>query len=133
MNLQLFSKSFLKQVSLLGAAALLAYPQVVSAEGMPVESGIVNVVQQTIEAKGVVYDAAGMTVIGASVVEKGNPTNGTITDMDGNFTLKVREGATLVISYIGYVTQEVKVVPGQVAKVTMQEDNAMLDEVVVVG
>ena len=133
MNLQLFSKSFLKQMSLLGAAALLAYPQVVSAEGMPVESDIVNVVQQTIEAKGVVYDAAGMTVIGASVVEKGNPTNGTITDMDGNFTLKVREGATLVISYIGYVTQEVKVVPGQVAKVTMQEDNAMLDEVVVVG
>ena len=134
MNLHLFSKSFIKQMSLLGTAALLAYPQVVSAEGATSESGIVNVVQQTtIEAKGVVSDATGMTVIGASVIEKGNPSNGTITDIDGNFTLKVPENATLVISYIGYVTQEVQVTPGKILNITLHEDNEMLDEVVVVG
>ena len=134
MNLHLFSKSFIKQMSLLGTAALLAYPQVVSAESTTGESGIVNVVQQTtIEAKGVVSDATGLTVIGASVIEKGNPSNGTITDIDGNFTLKVPEGATLVISYIGYVTEEVQVTPGKILNITLREDNEMLDEVVVVG
>ena len=134
MNLHLFSKSFIKQMSLLGTAALLAYPQMVSAESTTSGSGIVNVVQQTtIEAKGVVSDATGLTVIGASVIEKGNPSNGTITDIDGNFVLKVPANATLVISYIGYVTQEVQVTPGKILNVTLVEDNEMLDEVVVVG
>ncbi len=134
MNLQLFSKSFMKRMSLLGAATLLAYPQVVSAEGAILESDAVAVVQQTgVEVKGVVYDSTGMTAIGASVVEKGNPSNGTITDIDGNFTLKVPEGATIVVSYIGYVTQEVKVTPGKILNITLQEDNQMLEEVVVVG
>lgn len=56
--------------------------------------------QQTTAVTGVVSDATG-PVIGASVIEKGNTTNGTITDLDGKFTLNVRPGATLVISYIG--------------------------------
>lgn len=134
MNLQLFSKSFLKRMSLLGAATLLAYPQVVSAEGTVTENDIVAIVQQTgAEVKGVVKDETGMGVIGASVVEKGNPGNGAITDIDGNFVLKVPENATIVVSYIGYVTQEIKVTPGKILNITLHEDNEMLDEVVVVG
>ena len=133
MDLQFFSKGFIKQMSLLGAVALLACPQMVSAEGLSLKSDAVNVVQQATEVKGVVYDATGLTVIGASVIEKDNPSNGTITDIDGNFTLQVAENATLVISYIGYVTQEVKVTPGKILNVTLQEDNQMLEEVVVVG
>ena len=72
-------------------------------------------------------------VIGASVVEKGNTSNGVITDFDGNFTINVKPGATLVISYIGYTTQEIAVGDRANINVTMQEDNALLDEVVVVG
>ena len=121
-------------MSLLGTAALLAYPQVISANEAQPESDVVSIVQQTtIEVKGVVYDPTGMTVIGASIIEKGNPGNGTITDIDGNFTMNVPENATLVISYIGYVTQEVKVTPGKPMNITLQEDNQMLQEVVVVG
>lgn len=59
-----------------------------------------KVAEQTIKVKGVVKDAAG-PVIGATVVEKGTPNNGTVTDIDGNFTLTVKSGATLVISYVG--------------------------------
>ena len=85
---------------------------------------------QNITVKGHVKDALG-GVIGASIVEKGNPTNGTITDFDGNFSLNVPKGATLVISFIGYKTQEVAAAPSII--VTLVEDSEMLDEVVVVG
>ena len=92
----------------------------------------VQAVQQKQSVSGVVKDAAGEPIIGASVLEKGT-TNGTITDFDGNFQLSVSSNATLVISYIGYQTQELKVVPGKSLAVTMQEDTETLDEVVVVG
>ena len=82
---------------------------------------------------GTVFDDTGMTVIGASVVEKGTTNNGAITDMDGKFTLKVQDDAILVISYIGYVTQEISVKGKTAINVTLKEDNEMLDEVVVVG
>ena len=82
-------------------------------------------------AKGTVTDATGEPVIGATVVEKGNPKNAAVTDFDGNFTLKLQNGKTLVISYIGMVTQEVKA--GSDLKITLQDDNAALEEVVVVG
>lgn len=85
---------------------------------------------QSITVKGHVKDALG-EVIGASVVEKGNTTNGTITDMNGNFQLNVPQGATLVVSFIGYKSQEVAAAPSVV--VTLHEDTEMLDEVVVVG
>ena len=88
--------------------------------------------QQTAEVNGVVKDATGMPVIGASVLEQGT-TNGTITDLDGKFTLKVKSGATLEISFIGYKTQTLKATPGTTMQVTMQEDSETLDEVVVVG
>ena len=67
------------------------------------------------------------------LLKKGNRGNGTITDIDGNFSLKVKPGATLEIHYIGYKTVEVKAVPGKPLNVTLTEDSEMLDEVVVVG
>ena len=82
-------------------------------------------------AKGTVVDATGEAVIGATVVEKGDPKNATVTDFDGNFTLKLQKGKTVVISYIGMVPQEATAGPNM--KITMQDDNAALEEVVVVG
>ncbi len=79
---------------------------------------------------GLVVDASGDPVIGASVVEIGT-TNGIITDMDGKFTLNVKPGATLRISFVGYQTQETKA--SKTMKVVLKEDSEMLSEVVVVG
>lgn len=84
------------------------------------------------QIKGKVVDAAGETVIGANVLEKGT-TNGVITDIDGNFVLNVSSGATLEISYIGYVTQTIKVTNQTSLHIVLKEDSGTLDEVVVVG
>lgn len=84
------------------------------------------------QIKGKVVDAAGETVIGANVLEKGT-TNGVITDIDGNFVLNVSSGATLEISYIGYVTQTIKVTNRTSLHIVLKEDSETLDEVVVVG
>ena len=85
---------------------------------------------QNITVKGHVKDAMG-EVIGANVVEKGNTSNGTITDLDGNFTLSVPKGATLVVSFIGYQTQEVAAAPSVI--ITLKDDAELLNEVVVIG
>ena len=85
---------------------------------------------QNITVKGHVKDATGLEVIGANVVEKGNTSNGTITDLDGNFTLTVPKGATLTISFIGYQTQEVAA--ASMVMVTLKDDAELLSEVVVV-
>ena len=82
-------------------------------------------------AKGTVIDGTGEPVIGATVVEKGNAKNAAVTDFDGNFTLKLQKSKTVVISYIGMVTQEVTA--SENMKVTLQDDNASLEEIVVVG
>ena len=82
-------------------------------------------------AKGTVTDSHGEPIIGATVVEKGNPKNAAVTDFDGNFTLKTQQSKTIVISYIGMVTQEVAA--GDGLKIVLQDDNAALEEVVVVG
>lgn len=87
---------------------------------------------QQISIKGHVVDATGEPVIGASVVE-GRTTNGTITDVDGNFSLSVPANSTLTISFVGYKTQTVPVNGKNSLKVTLQEDTEVLDEVVVVG
>lgn len=92
----------------------------------------VNAVQQAKKVTGNVSDAEG-PIIGASVVEKGNPGNGTVTDLDGNFTLNVKPGATIVITYIGYKKQEIAVGNQSNISVTMKTDDKTLDEVVVVG
>jgi iron complex outermembrane receptor protein len=85
---------------------------------------------QQVTVKGHVKDATGEPVIGANVLEKGT-TTGTITDVDGNFTLSVGQGATISISYIGYKTQELKASPTMV--VTLQDDSQVLNDVVVIG
>lgn len=87
--------------------------------------------QQTVT--GIVTDTSGEPVIGATVAQKGTNSNGTITDLDGRFSLKVPANGTLVISYIGYKTQEVALKNQTSVKVVMQEDTEILDEVVVVG
>jgi TonB-linked SusC/RagA family outer membrane protein len=89
--------------------------------------------QQNVPVTGTVTDVTGEAIIGANVVEKGTTTNGIVTDIDGKFTLNVHSGATLVVSYIGYITQEIAVGNHSTVDVILQEDNLMLDEVVVIG
>lgn len=87
---------------------------------------------QNIQLTGTVTDATGESVIGASVLEKGT-TNGLITDIDGNFSLNVSPNATIIISYVGYTTQEIPLNGRKTLKVILKEDTEMLDEVVVIG
>ena len=86
---------------------------------------------QLSNVSGTVIDETGEPVIGASVVEKANVKNGTITNMDGKFMLKVREGAVLTFSYIGFSTQDAKAANGMT--VTLREDENTLQDVVVIG
>lgn len=98
-------------------------------------SGTTNweLVQQTLKIRGTVVDAKGETIIGANVVQKGT-SNGTITDMDGNFELNVPVEAVLSISFIGYQTKEVTIKSKDTnIKIVMKDDAKTLDEVVVVG
>lgn len=82
--------------------------------------------------KGIITDESGQPVIGANVVVKGT-TNGTITDIDGNFSLEVTEGDILIVSYIGYLTQTKEIGKENILAITMKEDSKQLEEVVVVG
>ena len=122
------NRKFRKTALLMSAFALLGfgYSSNANAAGAPQE-----VQQATKKITGTVVDAMG-PVIGASVVEKGT-TNGTVTDFDGNFTLNVKPGATIVVSFIGFETQEIKVGNQDNFQITMKDDNAVLEEVVVVG
>lgn len=88
-------------------------------------------VEQQKTVKGSVQDANG-PIVGASVLVKGTG-NGTVTDLDGNFSLDVSPNQTLVISYIGYKPQEIAVGNQSTISVTLEEENASLNEVVVVG
>lgn len=89
---------------------------------------------QDILLKGTVVDDKGETIIGASIRLKGNPSVGTTTDFDGNFQLKVPKKESLLISYIGYVSQEIAVATAKnPVKITLLEDNTSLKEVVVIG
>jgi len=118
-----------KTALLMGACSLLGmYSPVMAANP---DASVEAVQQTTKKITGTVSDSQG-PVIGASVVEKGT-TNGVVTDFDGNFTLNVKPGATLVISYIGYTTQEIATGNQSDFNITLKEDNALLEEVVVVG
>ena len=92
-----------------------------------------SVSAQTITATGNVKDATGDPIIGASIVEKGNTSNGTITNLDGDFSLKVPANATLIVSYIGMKTQEIAIKGKNKIDVTLSDDTKALDEVVVIG
>lgn len=119
-----------KQSILAGVCSLMLMsysPQAFALPGLSTPPAV----QQAKKVSGVVQDAMG-PVIGASVKVKGTGT-GVATDFDGKFTLSVNPGATLVVSYIGYVTKEVKVGNQTSLVINLQEDKQLLDEVVVVG
>ena len=96
------------------------------------ETAAMNVVQQQKSVKGTVVDTTGEPVIGAYIKAQGTDT-GTITDLDGNFSLVIPASAKLEVSFIGYVTQVVSVPANGIVNVTLAEDSKLLDEVVVVG
>lgn len=121
---------FRKTVLMMSAVTALGFsysPEVFAAS----PSGAPQSVQQSKRITGRVMDSQG-PVIGASVMVKGT-NNGAVTDLDGNYSLSVRPGATLVVSYIGYKTQEVRIGDQNDIPVTLEADNTNLDEVVVVG
>ena len=95
-------------------------------------SGSLTLNAQTRTVSGVITDQSGLGVIGASIQEKGT-NNGTVSDLDGNYSIKVKDGAVLVFSSIGYTTQEVAVAGKSTVNVVLAEDSEFLDEVVVVG
>ncbi len=90
------------------------------------------VAQQKKHITGIVVDQNGDPIIGANVVEKGS-SNGTITDIDGNFSLQISEKSILTVSYIGYETKDVKVGNQSKLQIALSEDTQFIDEVVVVG
>ena len=87
---------------------------------------------QTITVTGTVTDGSNAPLPGVNVIEKGT-SNGSASDFDGNFSVTVKEGATLMFSSLGYVSQEITVGNEETLNITLQEDAAALDEVVVVG
>ena len=132
-NRALFSRALLKATTCLfltagaGVSSVWATPE--TTESMRTEM----VQQQTVTVSGVVKDRKGEPIIGANIMEKGT-TNGTITDFDGKYTLKVKSAqSVLTISYIGYKTQEIPVGNGGKKDITLQDDSELMDEVVVIG
>ena len=111
------------------AGALQGFPVIYSAN----PGGIISVARQgTYHLTGTIVDGYGEPVIGANVVEKGT-TNGTVTDIDGKFSLEVAPDAVLTISFIGYISKEITLKGEKELKVVLVEDTQTLDEVVVVG
>ena len=92
-----------------------------------------SVSAQNVTVTGTVTDKTGETVIGASVVQKGNTSNGSITDIDGNFSLSVPANSTLVFSYVGMTSQEIPLKGKTKVEVVMEDDAQALEEVVVIG
>lgn len=121
------SQAYVKAIACLVLACGGALPTLAANETLS-SPKVENVQQNEVTVKGVVKDANGEAIIGASVIEKGNAKNGTVTDLDGNYTLKVKRGATLTISYIGYISQETKG-----GNIILEEDLKSLNEVVVIG
>ncbi len=107
----------------------LCFLGILSAQEASAVTESVTSVQQTKQATGQVSDSQG-PLIGATVMEKGT-SNGTVTDFNGNFSLNVKPGATLVISYVGYESQEIKA--GDNLRVELKEDGHVVNEVVVIG
>lgn len=118
----------------LGISSSLFYPNNALADSyLTSKNEVTKTVQQTKKITGNVTNTAGEPIIGATVLEKGNTTNGTITDIDGNFTINLPANATLSISYIGYITQEIQVGYQTSFKVVLKDDTKTLDEIIVVG
>lgn len=133
-NCSAVSGRTLKKASLYVCLALcsgIVLPETLAAAPLP-KGELVSTYQQTRKVTGKITDPAGIPIIGANVIEKGT-TNGTITNMDGQFSLEVSSNAILHISYIGYVDKQVQVGNQSVFNLQLSEDTQNLDEVVVVG
>ena len=119
-----------KTVLLLGIVTFFGMMNPTQAMATP-EGNSTEAVQQAKKITGIVKDSQG-PLIGATIMEKGT-TNGAVTDIDGNFSLNVNPGAILVISYVGYVDQEIKVGNASDFNIDMKEEGHSLNEVVVIG
>ena len=107
-----------------------------NASAADVNANIINTVAQgpqKSQVTGRIVDSNGEPLIGVSVVEKGNKSNGAVTNVDGEYTVNVPAKATLVVSYVGYKTQEVAVGGKRNVNITLSEDSEMLNDVVVIG
>ena len=113
---------------------IVVYKSTESAPSVAVEQPDINIIQQPAKKQitGKVVDAQGDAIIGANIIEKGT-SNGTVTDIDGNFTLSVENNAVLHVSYIGYITQDIPTTGRTILEIVLQEDLKSLDEVVVVA
>jgi len=105
-----------------------------------IEGNNINIIQKgtvslgiPITLKGTVVDELGAPLIGVTVVPKGSPTNGKVTDLSGNFTITIQSGAVLSFSYIGYISEQIVVKDDKPLKIQLSEDAKKLDEVVVIG
>lgn len=130
LNRMLFSRPLMTMSACI-AFSISSLPMAAYAESY--EAPIVQSVLQSKTITGKVVDSNGEAIIGANVMEKGT-SNGTITDFDGNFNLKVSPNSVIVVSYIGYKPVEIRISrirPGE--KITLKEDTKVMDEVVVVG
>lgn len=128
-NRHFFTKELLVYSCSLGIAC---FPLSVLAENDINSNSFSSAQQENRIIKGKVIDEKGETLIGVSILVKGT-TIGTVTDFDGNFSLEVPKNGTLVISYVGYKSQEIKVSGRTDFAITLASDNKLLDEVVVVG
>ena len=113
---------------------IVVYKSTGSAPSVAVEQPDINIIQQPAKKQitGRVVDALGEAIIGANIIETGT-TNGTVTDIDGKFSLSVEDNATIRISYIGYLEQSINTVERTSFNITLLEDTQALEEVVVVG
>ena len=121
-----------KKFCMLGVLLTTLNPMVYSSSHVEMDVSQ-SVDQQKVNIKGKVIDKNGEPLIGASVIEKGNQSNGTITDIDGGFSLNVAKDAVLQVSYVSYKTKYVTIKSSDLMVITLQEDTDLLEEVVVVG
>ena len=133
LNRPLFSMITKSMVLPFAAGMLLCTTNASAANELTKMVNIVAQGQQKTQVTGVIVDASGEPLIGVSVVEKGNKTNGAVTDIDGKFVINVPANSSLVVSYVGYKTQEVAVAGKHNINVTLKEDAEMLNDVVVIG
>ena len=130
-NRVLRSSLALKAISCFFLVAGTGIQPALATTGITAINGI-ELTQQNHTIKGKVTDSRGESIIGASVMEKGT-SNGTITDLDGNFTLNVGPKAVLTVSYVGFKTIDIQANGKQTLNIVLKEDTEMLDEVIVVG
>ena len=113
---------------------IVVYKSTETAPTVAVEEPDINIIQQPAKKQitGRIVDAQGDAIIGANIIEAGT-TNGSITDVDGNFTLSVDDNATIKVSYVGFLDQNISTVGKTSFEITLREDKRALDELVVVG